>query len=200
MNWFQRYGIPGAYFIGLSMAWAHAFYSCMFQRIFNKVDGTELILLAAIIFIPIGYVISVFQQWIYLKCKCLGMHRAGINLPRKEAMKKAEKKAKMYIKLARKKKYKEKNKTLRDKAKNIVNKTNERFPECRYNDATNEVDVLLLSVNRVMRKKIEIEVLKFAQLWVNKRTDVVAINFSLIIATVLSIVNSSYFSKGVFWI
>jgi hypothetical protein len=136
MNWFQRYGIPGAYFIGLSLTWGYALDYCMIPTI----DPRMLIALAAIIFIPIGYIISILQQWLYLQFKCLGIHRkakieAGID-----------------------------------------------FSGQPDDEATIEARSLLL----ILSKRIPLDHNRFIQDWIRRRMDVIAINFSLIVATIFS--------------
>jgi len=73
MNWFQRYGIPGAYFLVLTIAWVIAFSGR--TKINTDLDFDVLIALSVITFLPVGYIISIFQQWIYYTKKSLGMHR-----------------------------------------------------------------------------------------------------------------------------
>ncbi|GEM_PF-2534091 len=89
MNWFGRYGIPGSYFIGLTVGWIYVFYRALFER-FSEVDTTLLVGLAGIVFLPIGYMISTFSQWVYLNWRtwfadipwlrrCLGFHGAAFD-------------------------------------------------------------------------------------------------------------------------
>ncbi len=74
MNWFQRYGIPGAYFVGLMVSWV---YSSCPHLLENQAFPSPqwLLALAAIAFLPIGYVISILAQLLYLNLPCLGVHR-----------------------------------------------------------------------------------------------------------------------------
>ena len=66
MGWFQRYGIPGAYFCGLSIIWLAAFYPCQFGELIKcelsfKIAAGVL----AGSFLPIGYLLSVIGQIFY---------------------------------------------------------------------------------------------------------------------------------------
>ena len=75
MNWFQRYGIPGAYFVGLMAGWVYAFNPDLWKnQAFS--DHQWLLALAAIAFLPIGYVISIFGQVVYLNWRrCFARYR-----------------------------------------------------------------------------------------------------------------------------
>lgn len=82
MNWFQRYGIPGSCFWGLSTLWFAAFYHLEFENIINSDEVFEIakiiggIMVAS--FLPIGYLISIFQQAIYLIIPFIGPHTTAI--------------------------------------------------------------------------------------------------------------------------
>lgn len=72
MNWFERYSIPGGYFVALMVAWVSVFYPSITQSLTTEV-------LAALIlvgFLPIGYILSVMAQWVYLKW--FGLHRQAL--------------------------------------------------------------------------------------------------------------------------
>ncbi len=72
MNWFQRYTIPGVYFIALTTSWFHALYC---YKTFNELsDLNTLITIAIVIVFPIGYIISVLQQFLYYRCAVLAIH------------------------------------------------------------------------------------------------------------------------------
>ncbi|MFC2169416.1 hypothetical protein ACFLRM_02470 [Acidobacteriota bacterium] len=76
MNWFERYGIPGAYFVGYTIALTYIFHSHWVKCIFLSPEVLKAFpAFVAIIFLPIGYIITVFQQWIYLKY--LGLLRSA---------------------------------------------------------------------------------------------------------------------------
>ena len=71
MNWFERYGIPGLYFVGLIAGWVYAFCP---QTIHPDNLNSLLGLIAASIAIslPIGYIISIIGQSVYLNWRrCL---------------------------------------------------------------------------------------------------------------------------------
>lgn len=75
MDWFKRYGITGSYFLILILAWLFVLYPCKMQNI----DTKNLFGFIAIAFLPIGYIITILQQSIYLSFKCLGLHRKAKN-------------------------------------------------------------------------------------------------------------------------
>jgi len=142
MNWFQRYGIPGAYFVTLSAAWLFALLSPQAREILDKdLCPSVLVALAALIFIPVGYIISILAQWVYLKCKCLGVHRAA------------------------------------------VRRADVRFPNHRDCEPWLEAHTLLLTT---LLDRIPLHHSSFIRDWVARRTDVMAINGSLIMATFLA--------------
>ena len=67
MTWFQRYGFAGAYFWGLLILWLAAFYNCELQHILTG-DAAKIVgAIAAASFLPIGYFSSILQQNFYLK-------------------------------------------------------------------------------------------------------------------------------------
>ena len=63
MDWFKRYGIPGAYFWGFLILWIWVLYDCKIDNIINN-DAVMKVVIAGIIgsFLPIGYLISIFGQ------------------------------------------------------------------------------------------------------------------------------------------
>ena len=63
LNWFQRYGIPGIFFCCLSLAW---FYAATSPEIEAEKLNT-IIAGIALIFLPTGYVLTIFQQLLYLR-------------------------------------------------------------------------------------------------------------------------------------
>ena len=66
MNWFQRYGIPGAAFYGFVILWVGAFHKCAIDQVFCDTEIAKVIAaIAAGTFLPIGYLLSVVGQLIY---------------------------------------------------------------------------------------------------------------------------------------
>lgn len=58
MNWFQRYGIPGASFWLFTLLLIPAFYECKMNDEMLKIIGP----VALLTFLPLGYFIFIFQQ------------------------------------------------------------------------------------------------------------------------------------------
>jgi hypothetical protein len=74
MNWFQRYGIPGAYFWALMILWIGTFYHDNINIEILKSDtGKTIAGIIAGSFIPIGYLISVIVQFLYLTIPGIGI-------------------------------------------------------------------------------------------------------------------------------
>ncbi len=160
MNWFERYGIPGAYFIGLMTAWVFAFHPNLIKQLASP--DPQWLGLAVITFLPIGYIISIASQVIYLNWRrCfpgsllqgwLGFHSAAMDrlnildstLTQNE----------------------------RDK---VINERNER------DEVIIEARTLLLSASK--HGPLNVEAHKYTRNWIARRMDVVAIDQSLIIAT-----------------
>ncbi len=78
MDWFKRYGIPGAYFLGLSTIWAYALYGYKLRCIDMATKATYIVGLAVLLFVPIGYVLCVMQQSIYLRLLSWGIVRRAM--------------------------------------------------------------------------------------------------------------------------
>jgi len=78
MRWFQRYGIPGGYFLLVLTLWMLVFYPCRITEIKND-GGINLVGITAISFIPIGYCLSVLAQFLYLIIPKLGTVGIAIN-------------------------------------------------------------------------------------------------------------------------
>lgn len=65
MGWFQRYGIPGAYFWLIVIIWTLAFWHCNFDAL----EGDIVNILGGIIvisFTPVGYILTIITQIVYL--------------------------------------------------------------------------------------------------------------------------------------
>ena len=67
MDWFKRYGIPGAYFIALSGLWSFALHPCLVKELIDEKNVNLLIAGVGLFFVPIGYLICIFEQFIYLR-------------------------------------------------------------------------------------------------------------------------------------
>ena len=82
MGWFQRYGIPGAYFWLIVIIWTLAFWHCNF----DDLEGDIVKILGGIMvisFTPVGYILTIISQIEY-------MWREGIDA---QARKRAKAKA-----------------------------------------------------------------------------------------------------------
>ncbi len=66
MNWFQRYGIPGAVFWGFLILWIGAFHYCVINDAISDTEKAKVIAaIAAGTFLPIGYLMALIGQLIY---------------------------------------------------------------------------------------------------------------------------------------
>jgi len=75
MDWFQRYGIPGAYLLAMTFAWLYVGHSCWPVNL----DADKLIAVGAFLFLPLGYLVSISTQLYYLLRPQGGLHRAAAN-------------------------------------------------------------------------------------------------------------------------
>lgn len=75
MNWFQRYGIPGAFFYGLIFVLLYLYYPCKINQ-FKEIIEKIIVPFTLLTFLPVGYLISILQQILYYKC--LGIHKKAI--------------------------------------------------------------------------------------------------------------------------
>lgn len=154
MNWFQRYGIPGAYFVALIATWAYLSY----PQIMQCYNPSVLVALIVIGFLPIGYIISVVEQLIYLSWRryltrwrnlrgWLGVHGAAM-----------------------------------DRLK--VAFLGFRGDEPIQDEAIIEARTLLLTA---LADGIPVSTHRYVRDWIARRADVSAINLSLIVANVFAI-------------
>jgi len=140
MNWFQRYGIPGAYFYVLTLAWIAVCYPCKFNFIKENIEN--LVVLVIITFLPIGYILTIFQMLLYFIIPKLGIHRVAIKKAGLDSTK--------------------------------------WKPETYFEAITH-----IHSINYA-EKDIKLKKVKFMQDWIRKRMDILTINFTLFIATIVS--------------
>lgn len=157
MNWFERYGIPGAYFIGLMAGWVYAFYPNLLNH-HTWPDSQWLLGLAAITLLPIGYVISVFSQVVYLNWRrcfarwsslrgLLGFHGTATDRFRVP---------------------------------------DSKLSQDEKDEAIIEARTLLLTASR--NGPLTVVTHRYIRDWIARRMDVVAINQSVIWATVFAII------------
>lgn len=151
MDWFKRYGIPGAYFCVLTLAWIAICYPCKFN--FFKANIKDLVVLVVIAFLPIGYILTTIQMFIYYSIRGLGIHRSA---------------------------QKEANLPLPPEIKTKIKGEHEAIFEAYTH---------VFSLNYAENNK-KFEVVKFNQDWVRKRMDILTINATLILASLISAVLS----------
>lgn len=164
MAWFQRYGIPGACFLGLLALWTVSFFSCDLGDIVKGDSATIVAAIAAISFVPIGYLISILQQIIYLWWKKPWFGITG--------------------------------KAIREA--NVFQDTQER-------EYLLEAEACLLVMsekvnignNEIKDNKLSVSVDKqrFLQDWIRNRNNVMAVNASLMLATLLAPISVWLFPK-----
>src|SRR4030042_6186768 len=144
MRWFQRYGIPGGYFLLILTLWMLVFYPCRIKEIKND-GGINLVGITAISFISIGYCLSVLAQLLYLIIPKLGIVGSAIN----------------------------QSTVFTDDSKSNLKKENLK-----------EVHSLFYVIENGKNK---IEQQNMLQKWVANRNDILTINSSLCLATVVAL-------------
>lgn len=147
MNWFERYGIPGTYFYIVLLSGLYALYPC-------KMETIDMRALAAfaVSFLPVGYIISIIGQWLYLRDPQGGLHHRAAG---------------------------------QCKILSIGGRPlSELFePDLEVFSSLNAVD----AANTNNNYKEFLDKQRFIQEWIRKRMDVVVINHSIQIATLLVI-------------
>ncbi|MBI4186703.1 MAG: hypothetical protein HY530_04250 [Chloroflexi bacterium] len=155
MNWFERYGIPGFYFVGLMAGWTYAFS----PHTNNILDNPGLIAAFIAVSLPIGYIISIVSQAVYLSWRrCLwncrhlrgwlGYHGAAMDM---------------------------------------AGITSIGFPGAmppdNRDERLNEANTLLLTA---LSKRTSVRTQEYVRNWIARRQDVCAMNQSVILATLLA--------------
>jgi hypothetical protein len=159
MDWFQRYGIPGTYFWGLFALWYIALYNCEVKNI----DIEKIKLFAGIVvgfFLPTGYLLTIMQQIIYLKWRRWPYFGMTIR-----AVKKANIFSEECIK-GKKQDWLESQACLFEIDKNIKRKKQNSEESIQNN--------------------MDAERSRFLSEWIRSRNNVMAINASLILATIFA--------------
>lgn len=147
MNWFERYGIVGIYFVTLSIVWL-GILSCF--NWWTHENAQIIIVIGAGISLPIGYLLSILSQNFYYSIfpKSWQVHR-----------------------------------TVREKIISLPDYDEKRL------------ESYLAIVHRLNPKKDELENIMWLQDFVRKRWDVLAINTSMIFATVFAF----FISIAILW-
>jgi len=160
MNWFERYGIVGMFFIAMTGMW----FFCLFpeaRELFSKIKPEQLKFIGGfcmLSFLPFGYIIMVFQQvWLYSINK-----RARLNY-RLWNIKPLEEQRKKIIEIEKEKKLDEFDQT--DEA---------------------QLEAIFTYYDRTKFEPLNIN--KFLSGFASRRFDVIAINNGLIWAIIFSLI------------
>jgi len=81
MNWFERYGIPGLYFVLLVAAVCYIFGPPC-DTVETAITAFGVAVAASL---PIGYILVVTSQWLYYKVPCLQVHHKAWKAAKKDA-------------------------------------------------------------------------------------------------------------------
>jgi hypothetical protein len=157
MNWFARYSIPGGYFIVHTFCWLYLINPDILLLLHRKLSPEISIALVGVALLPMGYIITVSQQALYLMIPFMGLIRAA----RKEVESKTAKK-------------------LRNPSNIWGKSVCESELEAHYSFRL----VFGLGKNKNDHK---LNRLIYFQDWSRKRMDVMAMSLSIIIATIISI-------------
>lgn len=155
MGWFQRYGIPGAYFAGLVITGMYAF---LYPEVGKDWDARAVVGLGVILFLPVGYIISIASQALYLygvwerlrvvqRVHSAAMKRIGIVFP------------------------------------GFLDNLGDR-----QGPKEEIVEARTLLLTALDTRTIPFESNRFIRDWIARRIDVIAINSSIIMASMLAIV------------
>lgn len=145
MNWFERYGIPGAYFWGLVIGWLWAISPCLLTQTENSFR--DIGITVGFSFIPIGYIVSALQQCLYLWFPRVGM------------------------------------------SKSALRKANKQLPHEVGDELSIEAyTVILTTKTDELKEDNSLRRYEWIREWVRKRMDVISIDFSLIIVTILTLI------------
>ena len=154
MNWFQRYGIVGMYFLVIAFLWLYCLgLSPIDLSKWNEVKGFIAILSFA--FLPIGYILSVFSQLLYYK----GNLGRQIHKERLKAMKPADKQ-KLGL-------------------------------DCCCDEDEHICEIAMTAFDRFKNYGKDLEAARYLDMFITKRFDVLAINNSLILSTIISLLMSA---------
>jgi hypothetical protein len=174
MDWFKRYGIPGAVFWAFLILWIGALHNCVIPKTICPKDIEKAKIIAAIAagtFLPIGYLMAVIGQLIYHLFPGIGMDTR---------VRKSEKKSfrsRLWLLFVRV----DKSKTpelLRDSWKEwkqeaySVNRTILRL--CRDNNSEGG------------NVRIGVEGMRFIHEWMTKRMGMVVVNFASMLAVIVA--------------
>jgi hypothetical protein len=173
MDWFKRYGIPGAYSMGLTLVWLLVLYPC---RIDLSEENTLKIVGGIFVggFLPFGYLMfTVGQGWYFLWCCCskkVGRHA------RARLIDKAEHGKSDPVDISEWATW----------AEEGIKKAKMRITSLLINSEKETVLSACSTLEAVSRgDKLNLEKEKFVQEWIRKRTDIVVINQAIMAGTIV---------------
>jgi len=160
MDWFKRYGITGSYFLVFLIAWLYALFPSMFNRMEHNIFS-----FIAAAFLPVGYLITIFQQSIYLNKK-LKKKKRGIHL---------------WAKIDTEYSFPDE--------ENLIDYW--RVFQEDWSEAAIEVLSTFSIVEDVIKQKINLNFQKHFQDWHRRRMDVLVISSSMLCATIIVLISVS---------
>lgn len=173
MDWFKRYGIPGAYSLGLTLVWLLVLYPC---RIDLSEENTLKIVGGIFVggFLPFGYLMfTVGQVWYFLWCCCL--KKFGRHARAKLIFDKTNKESKPV--------------SIEDWAtwaEEGIKNAKILLPLWLINREKETVLSACSTLEAVSRgNNLDLEKEKFVQEWIRKRTDILVINHAITAGTIV---------------
>jgi hypothetical protein len=168
MNWFQRYGIPGAVFWGFLILWIGAFHHYVINDAISDPEKAKVIAaIAAGTFLPIGYLMALIGQLIYHLFPGIGIDTRV----RKSEKKSFWSRLWMFVRV--------------DKSE--INKPlHESWRE--WKQEVHSFNQIILRLYK--DKNLEVEGTRLICGWMSKRMDMVVINFASIWAVIVAILLS----------
>jgi len=157
MNWFQRYGIPGAVFWIFLILWIGAFHNCVIPDAICSTDIEKAKIIAGIAagtFLPIGYLLSVIGQLIYHLCPNFGIDTKARRTKATE--------------------------TIEDSSISNLEWKQEMCSVCKT------ISYLQKSKKQNGNNRLELDDIKFVLEWMSKRMDMIVINLILILAVLVA--------------
>lgn len=186
MDWFKRYGIPGAYSMGLTLVWLIILYPC---RIDLREEATLKIVVGIFAggFLPFGYLMFlVGQVWYFLRCCCsnrYGRHARARLIAEAVHANNVPVNISDWAKWAAEGIHGARNGFIRwviKKANKIIEKLTGKLAQ---KETVLAACSILASVSNC--NKLDLKKDKYIQEWIRKRTDIVVMNQSIMAETIL---------------